>query len=99
MRSRSAGANALVVGVILLAIGGGAGVEVIWEDDGGVKAPSVDVSRGGESLAAAQGLRPVSGVCGFSWRRARPEQLSRINDRVWMLVDDLQKDPTAVHLY
>jgi hypothetical protein len=99
MRTRSARANALVLGVMLLATGGGAGVEVIWEDDGGVRAPSVDVSRGGEALEAAHGMRPVSGVCGLNWRRARPEQLSRINDRVWMLVDDLQKDPTAVHLY
>ena len=89
----ASGSYSLAVAVMLLALGGGAGVEVVWEDDGGAALAAGGGGGGGG------GLRPVTGVCGLTWRRARPEQLSRINDKVWMLVDGLQQDPTDVQLY
>jgi len=91
----ASGSYSLAVAVMLLALGGGAGVEVVWEDDGGAAL----AAGGGGGGGGGGGLRPVTGVCGLTWRRARPEQLSRINDKVWMLVDGLQQDPTDVQLY
>ena len=84
--------RALIFGalVLIFSTGGGMSLEVTWEDASGEAVEARD---------SQDGMRPVTGVCGFAWRRARPEQLSRLNDKIWMLVDDLQRDPTDVNLY
>ena len=92
----SALARGAVAGLVALLFVGSAGYEVVYEDAGGQESPLAAASA---STGSGPGLRPVEGLCGVQWRRARPEQLRRINDRTWMLVDELQKDPTDPSLY
>ena len=75
-------------------------MEIVWGEEGGEDGDEGQGMRAYLSAAglADDGLRPVTGVCGMKWRRARDEQLSRLNDKIWMLVDDLQKNPTDVGL-
>jgi hypothetical protein len=93
----------LAVAAFLVCAGsGGEGMEVIWEGEDGRHGAAAGGADGGETPSGATahtGMRPVTGVCGMVWRRARPEQLERINDKIWMMVDGLQKDPTDVNLY
>jgi hypothetical protein len=90
----------LFVVVLLASVGSGSqGMEVMWEDNSppgeghAGKRPPRPVDSDQENV------RPVTGVCGPVWRRARPEQLARIHDRTWMLLDKVQADPTDVSLY
>lgn len=102
----------VVLAILALATGGGEGMEVVWEDEGKLGLPDTKIGLADTTIEASSpsgqparvdgtenGLRPVTGVCGIAWRRARPEQLSRMNDKIWMLVDNLQADPTDVNLY